>query len=345
MPDFDTNPAYAFWCAALAGKKPSYTEAKPECGFYAPILAGERVPLAIFEGDAGLLATLGWDGEMVPAQVHWLKAATKPISDTLYWQARDMGRWPDIDKVVPLRRMTATAENLNSDAPNVEAPTSNRPPEEDKGADLLEQIQNALVQLDELLKDGVKDELAADKAANSKDRLAQLSKEAEAARKAEKKPFDDGAKAVQVKWLPIIAIADKGYDRAVAAISAFQKAERARREAAAAKAAKEAEEARLKAEEERRAAEESGEPVPEHPVEPEPPPAPVPVRSGGALSGRATTLRTTRTYAVVEDWRALMDALFESAEMRELAQAVADRAARGGNPLPGTRVEKEEKAV
>jgi len=340
--DFDTDPAYAWWREARAGKKPTYTEAVPQCGFFAPKISGNRTPVSIFESDGVLLAAIGWQGETEEAQRIWMRCAGSPIDDDLYWQARDMGRWPDIDKLEPPK------EEVTSNVAGAAVPVAgdNRPPDDDDARDLADQIANAIKMLDEVLAEGVDkiDGPKADKIANSKDRLAQLSKEADKKRAAEKKPWDDGGKAVQLKWKPVIEKADGGYGRAQDALTAFQKAERARREREAADAARKVEEARRAEDEARRKAEEAGEPVPEPKVIEEPAPA-APVRSGGALSGKVTTLRTTRTYAVVEDWPKLLEAVKDNEEVREVVQRIADRAARGGNPLPGTRVEKEETAV
>lgn len=70
-------------------------------------------------------------------------------------------------------------------------------------------------------------------------------------RKAEKKPYDDGAKAVQAKWVPILEPAVTMRDRLVTAIDVFRRAEQ-RRLQAEADAKAEAERQRIRAETEAR---------------------------------------------------------------------------------------------
>jgi hypothetical protein len=55
-------------------------------------------------------------------------------------------------------------------------------------------------------------------------RLRRVSKDADEARKAEKKPHDDAAKAVQAKWTPIISKADLAASTAKQALAPYLKA-------------------------------------------------------------------------------------------------------------------------
>lgn len=69
-------------------------------------------------------------------------------------------------------------------------------------------------------------------------RLRRVAKDADEARKAEKKPHDDAGKAVQAKWTPIIAKADLASSTAKQALAPWlQKIEDEQRAAAAAAAA------------------------------------------------------------------------------------------------------------
>jgi type IV secretory pathway VirB10-like protein len=69
-------------------------------------------------------------------------------------------------------------------------------------------------------------------------RLRRVSKDADEARKVEKKPHDDAAKAVQAKWTPIISKADLAASTAKQALAPYLKAieDQQRAEAEAAKA-------------------------------------------------------------------------------------------------------------
>lgn len=87
----------------------------------------------------------------------------------------------------------------------------------------------------------------ADVVAKLIDEGRKASKDADALRKEEAKPFDDGKKAVQEKWKPIIARCDLVVDTAKKALVPYQlKLEREQAEAAA-KAREEAERARQEA--------------------------------------------------------------------------------------------------
>lgn len=63
---------------------------------------------------------------------------------------------------------------------------------------------------------------------------------ADMARKAEAKPFDDGKKAVQAKWKPIIDKADAGAGACKSALTPYRTAKQAAKDAEAAKAREEA---------------------------------------------------------------------------------------------------------
>lgn len=72
-------------------------------------------------------------------------------------------------------------------------------------------------------------------------RLRRVSKDADEARKAEKKPHDDAAKAVQAKWVPIIDKADLAASTAKQALAPYLKAIEDQQRAAAEAARVEAE--------------------------------------------------------------------------------------------------------
>lgn len=73
------------------------------------------------------------------------------------------------------------------------------------------------------------------------DDFRDASKDADAARKDEAKPFDDGKKAVQAKWKPIIEKADRGVTACKEALTPYRTAKQKARDEAARKAREEAE--------------------------------------------------------------------------------------------------------
>ncbi len=163
----------------------------------------------------------------------------------------------------------------------------------------------------------ITDKVSADLAANLINTFKGLEKEADAARRAEKKPFDEAAKAVQAKWTPLIDRLGTVVAPLQRAITAYLKAENAKRnaEAAAAIAAGAA------------------------PAE-----AAKPKAKAGSAGSRAVSLRTVK-FAVVDDWNALMVSLHDNPTIRAEAQRLADAAARSGVSLPGCRIDTRQEAV
>jgi hypothetical protein len=84
----------------------------------------------------------------------------------------------------------------------------------------------------------IANETQADAVSSLLNRLRRVSKDADDARKVEKKPHDDAAKAVQAKWTPIIAKADLAASTAKEALAPWLRAveEKQRAEAEAARA-------------------------------------------------------------------------------------------------------------
>ena len=73
------------------------------------------------------------------------------------------------------------------------------------------------------------------------DDFRKAAKDADKARAAEKKPFDDAAKAVQTKWRPIIDKADRGVTACKDALTPYRTAKQRAKDEAAHKAREEAE--------------------------------------------------------------------------------------------------------
>lgn len=97
----------------------------------------------------------------------------------------------------------------------------------------------------------------ANKGAAIVERMRALGTEGEAKRKAEKKPHDDAAAAVQAKWKPVLEPASAAIQSLVAAIDKFKRAEEARLKREAEEAARKERERIAKIEADRIAAEEA----------------------------------------------------------------------------------------
>lgn len=184
------------------------------------------------------------------------------------------------------------------------------------------------------------------------DGIHEAGKRADALRVEEKKPFDDGAKAVQAKWNPYVQ-KDKGkVDMAKAALGTLLAAWRNK-----VRIAKEAESARIaaiaaEAEAAARAAMQASAGNLEARVEAEQrvEQAKAWGKAARAADKQATTglgLRTV-TRGTVEDWNSAMDWAYERdpSRFRELVQQMVDEAVRGNvRTIPGVRVWEEKRAA
>lgn len=352
--DFSTDPRYDYWRRALAGEYPEAPINEAQCGFYfmRMVHGGTtvRVPVAISPDDSltpqeaayrgGLVAFTGFDPfASDDPNALWPRVAGFPIADSLYWEAIEAGYWPDTAGLVPPPQRADYVEPL---------PSSNLSSNPDPAEVIADQIKSAIAVLDSVLAKGVETKAAADLASNSVDRLRALWKEAETARKGEKDPLDAQIKIIQARWTPLQAEAKGAADKALAAITKWQQAERTRLENEQRELDRIAAEKAKAVEAEHRAAVEAAKaadlPPPEAPPVEAAPQLDTRPKTGGALSGRRTSLRTFKR-AIIDDYEVLFDKIKQTDEIREVAQMLADKSARGGFALPGTHIVEEERAV
>lgn len=334
---------FQWWKDALEGKAPEAVIDDPQPGFYYAGRGGDREPVAIYHDEDELVAAIGFNQRIIAPLAVWPRCYTHPISEEKYWDTVDNNRWADTEGLVEPKpnEPDPTGETVTDFANDTGE--DERAPEEI----IAEKIEAAFSVLNEAIPKDLDaiDRPAADKIANSKDRLQELWKEAEEQRKAEKKPLDEAARAVQAKWRPVQERAETGKDTAERALRHYLRREEAKRR----EEERQRLEAQRKAEEERKAAEEAaraaGEPAPPEPEPvPEPEPPPEPTRVGGALSGRRTSLRVKRRYAVIEDFDKALEYFKGRDELRATVQQMADAAARAQTPVPGCRIEEEKGA-
>ncbi len=301
---------YSYWRNALAGNFGPVHDGHPQAGFYRARnkKAGKDDPIAIWFNDADEALALRW-GVEVSADDVWTHACKMPITEAVYRGVIASGHWPDdIDVVASIG--------------------SNNPP---PGAEEADEIQSAInAALAELAKPA-ETQTDCDRLANHRDRLAKLYKAQEQERKDKKQPHMDAAKAVDEAYKPILSKIEDAGIKIKKAITAWLLKEEARRRA-------EALEQMKRDEESRKAAAAANQPAPE--------PAPVPEveRPKAGTTGRATALRTYKS-AVITDYAAALNHFADTAEVKEVIQSLANRAARAGVPVPGCEVKEERSAA
>lgn len=319
---------WQFWRDALAGKEQAIDADQPQCGFYKMRDGkdGPWLPVMIrMVGDV-MRCRVADNSDADPLKV-WTWCASRPISKEDAKVAFETGNFP-------------------GDAPASIGDNSG-------DLSLAEQIKEYAAQaLGWLKTKGIKDAASKDRAANYRQELLRLKKEADTLRITEKKPHDDAAKAVQAKWVPLIDEAEAAADKLRVELGFYMIAEKRAAEA----------EARVKYEAEQKAAAAARaeieaqrakqmrddpiaaltSPEPELPMAP-PPPEPVKIQAGGQR-GRKTGLREVTRYVVTDHSKAL--AFFaESEDVRELIGKLAERASKAGVTVPGVEKRIEEVAA
>lgn len=177
-----------------------------------------------------------------------------------------------------------------------------------------------------------------------KDDFLKASQDADKARAAEKKPFDDGAKAVQTKWKPIIDKATRGKLECLAALTPYR-AEKQRIKDEAAKKAREAAEAQAKAAAE--ALREADDLEAKYAAEIKLEQAQKLAATANRIDRSATGLRTYYEAEITDRKAALLHYLARVPErFQALIQQLADEDSRGARaPVPGVIFHERKKAA
>lgn len=313
-----TMQEFDWWSLALTGEKVEINADAPQSGFYKMRRHkdGPWLPVMIRVHEGELRCRVGDDSSVDPLTV-WTYCAGHPVTKDAAAYAFKHGKW-------------------ESDAPAIGDNSGE--------LSLPDQIRDYANQAIGWLRSigSIKDKKQSDKAANYRAELLRLSKEADAAREAEKRPHDEAAKAVQAKWKPYIESAKDAADCIRDELTKWMRAEEARLEAerrakweAEQKAAEEA----RKAVEAQRAKQLADDPIaamtapePELPMPPAMPEA-VKVQAGGQR-GRKTGLREVTRY-VVKDHAAALAFFADSDDVKELVAKLAERASKAGATVPG----------
>lgn len=305
---------YDFWRRRLAGETISIHDGEPQAGFYRVRTrdkTGWRTVAYWFKDGALRCRIDGADIEEQRAMEMWTYASKNPIAHEVFKSVSEGGAWPDLHEGV-------TADLINSAGAADENTFEGL---QDRISDLARDAEKLIAA------GGAKSQDEADRASNLANRLAELHKQADAARAAEKKPFDEGAKTIQGKWLPLLSIAD-AYKRLKAAVVTPFLVEQERKRRAAEDAARKYAMEAAKA----------GQPIPE------PPPAAVASVKAGSGGRRSVALRTVKVIAIAD--RAAVLAFFADNQMvSDVLQTLAEKATRAGVTVPGVTVTEEQRAA
>lgn len=315
---------WTWWQKAL--KDPSKIGSKdllvhdgdPQQGYYRIRYGKDKPfePVAIWRDDNG-----NWlayrNGREANAEAIWTSCCWHPVSYEAYQDAVDGKGWPDEDKVVASQIKPPVPGSLQNS----------------KGVDeaeaLQDQIEAALAGIAAYSK--VTDDETAAKALSLRNRLNELSREADKVRTKEKEPHLEAGKAVDAKWQPLVKKAKAGADQVRDAIGAF-----------------ETEKLRIQREEQRKAEEEARKATQEVRGEqtataaviesPQTETAPAPIKP---TYGKAASVAVKIVLKDVTDWKALAVYMCDREDVQELLRKLAQRALDAGRAnIPGVVVEE-----
>jgi hypothetical protein len=322
---------WAWWRAALAnpkeiGRSLPVHDGEPNTGFYRVRYAKDKPfePVAIWKEDGQWLAYRS--GKEVSAVDIWTNVCRHPVEYQAYNDAMEGKGWPDDDTVV--------AKQVQPPAPGDNSSKI------DPAEELADQIESALKGKDAYAK--ITDDATAAKALSLRNRLNELSNQADKIREEAKAPHLAAGKAVDAKWQPLVKKAKAGADEVKASIGAWE-TEKLRRQREIER--QQAEELR-KQEEARRAAEAAGEAqepnadvaVAEAPVAPSVPTSIQPTY------GRAASVSVKLVVTEVTDYAALYAYMANRQEVQDLLRQLAQKAIDAGRTnIPG--IVTEERAA
>lgn len=324
---------WAWWQAALEGNIGPMHEGQPEQGYYRTrFKGGQWEPVAIwFENDQ-------WNamrGErMVDAADTWNFCRTHPVSYEAYQKAIDGAGWDDEPPAPTI------GHNLPDD------------PHEALKLEFLGEKELA----DAFLKNPIKSDEDADKAAIWSKRLATIAKKATDQHKVEKQPSLDEGRRVDDKWRGLkeepAELSKKLKRHMDAYLQEQARIERERQEAArreeerlrreAEEAARKAAEADQQSEAERQAAIDRA-----RQLEQEAAAKAKEAEAKNASAGRTGARVSLRTFVEpnITDYDALLMALKDRPEIREVVESLAKRAAKSGVSLPGMEIIEVQRAA
>ncbi|MES0207889.1 hypothetical protein NKJ93_02165 [Mesorhizobium sp. M0028] len=334
--------SYDWWREALAnpheiGRKLKIHDGEPQPGFYRKRAHkdGPWVPVAIWPANGGLVAVVS--NRRVEADGVWTFCCGHPVSEEVYRAVAAGGAWPDDPPAIG-------HNSIKSDDPH-EA--------------LSFEFQAETELATTFLRKPIQTKDDADRAAVWSKRLAGIAKRATDLHKVEKQPHLDAGRIVDDKWRGLKEDADALSKKLKRHLDDFlreqdrieqdrqrkarEEADKVRREAEAA-AHKAAEAATTPgiaanfAEEAAREADRLAEKAADAQRDTEA------RNSGAGRTGAKVSLRTFVT-AEITDYDALVMALKDRPEVREVIQTLANRAAKSGVQVPGMKAVEERRAA
>lgn len=325
---------YAYWRNALDGKFGPVHDGDPQSGYYRQTIAKYNIdrPVAIWEHEGRMVAKAGFHDKPkeVDAGEIWTSVCQNPITSGTYEKAYQSGAFEDTIA-------TATIGHNQSADPR-EA--------------LAIELEGEKEIAEQFLKTPINDDDAADKAAAWSKKFQIISKKADDQRKVEKQPHIDAGAAVDAKWNPIRDDAKDLSNRLKRHIDPYLQKKQAEERERQRKAQEEADRKRREAEEAARKAQEAA--VDDEAAKAEAErllqeaeaaeKATAERNAQAGRTGAKVSLRTF-TFAEITDYDALIGAIKNNPEVKELAERLANAAARAGNPLPGTEIKQEKRAA
>jgi hypothetical protein len=323
---------WSWWRAALKnpaaiGKTLPIHESEPNQGYFRVKNRDKTYdPVAIFypEGSDDLVAYRA--GREVRPDEIWTWCCRSPVSFEAYTAASEGNGWPDDDATV--------AEQVKTPEPGIGDNSAKIDPVET----LKDQIDAALKGMEAYQK--ITDDKTAAKAQSLRNRLNELSNDADKKRDEMKRPHLEAGKSIDKVWMPIVKSAKEGANAVKASLEAWETEKLRRRR-----------EEERKADEARRAAEEAARQqltetaVLEAPkVETQPQPQPdVSAGQIRASYGKAASVTAKIVLDQVTDWKALAVYMCGHPECQDILRKLAQRAIDAGrNDVPG--ITTDEKA-
>lgn len=303
-----SDPRYwAWWQDKLAGVDVPASEGTPYAGFYRAVRKSRyggtkwAIPVAYWPGENGELHCREGFGDVSDerGQDIWVNVCDHAVPEEWYREVaeNDAPEWRDGMATTPPRG-------------------DNRPPE-DTDFDYLSGLIDELGGTAKIRLGGppITEQTEADKISNLADQLNELWKKADEARKAERKPHDEALKEIQLKWSPLLLMAEAYKNLKFKLLTPWQLAQQ------------------KALEDEARAAVAAGAPAPETARRP---------RAG--TRSRAMTLKSFKS-AEITDYAACLEFFKDSQDVRGTVQDLANKAVRAGISVPGVKMIEEQRTV
>lgn len=321
---------FAWWRAALDGKRGDISEGDPQPGYYRNRRKGQQAMAVAYWRDTndGSLRCKVDDADVneMRALETWPFASKEPVTYETYKVKRETGNWPDMDETIqPARGKVG----------------DNNPPDESEADAIKRQIEAAGAGVGQYAKIG--DDETKAKAQSLRSRLLELAGQAKKTHKKIKDPLWEQVKEIDNTYLPLAKEAEELAKKIRTAMDNYDTEQLRKHQEVERKAREEREAIERQAAEDARKATEEGKPAPAPP--PPMPEAPAPYQptvTKGAY-GRAASNKIVKTVTEVTDWNELFGFLKTHAELKELMLKLAQRAVDKNFDVPGVKIEDRVK--